>query len=295
MRRSRGASLVEMLVSMSILVIVLGLATTGVVMALRAQRTQEAVTSSQSKLRRVNEAVTQELRSSVLGGLAQSPFSPSATQVSFTVLDGGAGYQVRSVSNSSVTFVASETSVGELAFGRETALLVNEDGVARVLNVQSIGGGAGNTFTLNHGTCTNSAFPVTADTLLFRIDTVGYEYDSATGTLYEQVNGDSKNPLAFDLSKFAISYVYTQDDGTVETRNAPYVDGNGNPLKNATDASGNPVTLQRLQLAMGTKAKSIAGRTVERTYTSQVDMIADVNSGGSSNRAIQGVTPCNNL
>src|SRR5690606_5790547 len=92
--RTTGMTLIETLVALFVSGIVATIATTGVVNVLRVQAVNEAATSAPAKLRRVTEVLTQELRSAVLGGVTNAPYASNNTQISFLLLDGGAGYQV---------------------------------------------------------------------------------------------------------------------------------------------------------------------------------------------------------
>ena len=289
MKRNRGASIVEMLVSMSILVIVLGMATAGVVMALRVHRTQEAVTASQTKLRRVNEAVSQEIRGNVLGGLTKSPYEATSSSVSFTVIDGGVGYEVTDTTRSRVTFTAAEENVAELDFGTGKALLVGSNGLARILDINgNVTSSNTNEFRLNHTTCDDSFSA--ANTLLFKISTVGFRYDGDENILYQNNDNSAELELAFGLTDFTIRYVYQNSDGSTNTELSPYTDGNNNPLRAWTDPSGVTHTLARLELRLSTEAPISGDKTVERSYAGQIELVRSETS--NQNRVIQGVSPC---
>jgi len=290
MKRNRGASIVEMLVSMSILVIVLGMATAGVVTALRVHRTQEAVTASQTKLRRVNEAVSQEIRGNVLGGLTKSPYEATSSSVSFTVIDGGVGYEVTNTTESRVTFTAAEENVAELDFGTGKALLVDSNGLARILDITgNVTSPSQNEFRLNHNRC-DDIFSA-ANSLLFKVSTVGFDYDSENGTLYQQTDDENQLELAFGLTDFTIRYVYQNSDGSTNTELNPYTDGNNNPLRAWTDTSGVTHTLVRLELQLSTEAPVSGNKTIARSYSGQIELVRSEDS--NQNRVIQGVSPCN--
>lgn len=271
-----------MLVSIAILVIVIGLASAGVVLALQVQRTQEAVTSSQAKVRRVNEAVLQELRGAVLGGLASDPYDPDAHAVSFTQLEGGAGYQVLSATTTALRFVAEANPFGP----NDQALLVDTSGNALVVRVSGSSALAGNTFRLTYPNCA-SAFVADADTLLFKVKTVGFRLDG--DTLKQNVGGDEQ-PFAFGLSSFRVGYVYVDSGGQTVVEPDPYLDADGVPDRQGTLSNGNAGTLARLVIETGTTAKTIRGNSVTRSYTGQLELLDNVDN--TNFRAIQGVSSC---
>src|SRR5690554_5781419 len=90
----RGMTLVELLVALAVFSIVLVIAYAAINGSLRIQSDQEAATTTQGKLRRIIEVVSQDLRSSVFGSITDAPYSSNQNQVSFMMLTGGAGYTV---------------------------------------------------------------------------------------------------------------------------------------------------------------------------------------------------------
>jgi len=290
MNRQQGLSLLELIIALAILVIVLGLASAGVILALRAQSGQEAVTSSQAKLRRVNEAVLQELRGAVLGGVTSTPIVSGPNSVSFTVMDGGAGYAVQGLTNSQVTVIAPNNLETD-DFAGTQILLVNNLGEARVLDVtNAAGGGGNNVFNLNHATC-RIPFPSTDDILMFKVRTVGFRYDGPERTLYQQVGNGGELPLAYNMARFDVSYVYQRDDNSTYINNPiPDLDGDNQPDRKG-DIGGAAVQLARLNITLGTTAPSFGGRTVSRQYTGQLELLNNANN--ESFRAVSRVVPCN--
>src|SRR5690606_18560030 len=105
-RRTAGITLLEMVVAMAILGLLIVIAYSAIVQGLQVQSSQEAVTSTQARLRRVSEVYTQELRSAVLGAVSDSPYPSDSSSVSFTLLDGGAGFQVTALSSDTVTLIS---------------------------------------------------------------------------------------------------------------------------------------------------------------------------------------------
>lgn len=290
MRQKQGLSLLELLIAIAILVVVLGMASAGVVMALRAQSGQEAVTSSQAKLRRVNEAVLQELRGAVLGGVTSTPFLSGPNSVSFTVIDGGAGYAVQSYTNSQITAVA-PAGLATANFEGGQVLLVNSNGIARILTVGSVTPVNGaNLFQLNHAACT-TAFPDTDDILMFKVRTVGFRYDDAENKLLQRVGNGDELPLAFGMTSFNIDYIYQKDDGSYIDEDDPYLDADTQPDRQG-QIGGDNVQLARLNITFGTAKPSFGGRSVSRQYTGQLELLNNVSDNRF--RAVRGVSSCSN-
>lgn len=290
MRKSSGFTLLELLVAITILTIILGITYAAISEGLRVQSSQEAATSSQAKLRRITEVFTQELRSAVLGAIADAPYASATSSVSFTLLDGGAGYQVLphdSGNNNSFKNAANVRLIApelDLATG-DQALMVNASGQAILFDVGTVtrvGGSGSVEWNVVHPGCANT-IDYTPNTLLFKVRSVGLSYDPTTKTLYQREGSGAAVPLAFDLSSFRIDYVYQDSDGTPYAFGEPRKVG-GKPVRNDS-YGGKTVQLARLQLSVGSEAKALTG-TVKRSYLSQIEL--------SSNPSfqIQAVTTC---
>src|SRR5690625_4055340 len=91
-RYSRGVTLVEVLVALAVFGVVMAIAYAAINGSLRIQSDQEAATTTQGKLRRIVEVMTQDLRSAVFGSITNEPYVSGNNQVSFMMLTGGAGY-----------------------------------------------------------------------------------------------------------------------------------------------------------------------------------------------------------
>ncbi len=296
MKKVSGFSLLELLVALAILTIILGITYTAITEGLRVQSSQEAATSSQARLRRVTEVFTQELRSAVLGAISNTPYPSSETSVSFTLLDGGAGYQVLPhdsgnnsfMSANNVQIIAPVSSESELDLEGNQALMVNASGQAVIFSVGTVSrrGGSGSIeWNVLHPSCANT-IPYTPNTLLFKVKNIGLEYDAASKTLYQHEGGSGPLPLAFDLSGLHIDYVYQESDGTPHVYSAPRLDADGNPVRQDALPDGTQIQLARLQIAVNSEARALTG-LVKRSYLSQVEL--------SSNPSfqIQAVTTCN--
>lgn len=253
-KRNSGYSMVELLVSTAILGIVLSLASQGILLALKYHRNQQSVVEAQSKLRQVNEIMSQEVRSAILGGI----FDQSANSVSFMLLDGGAGYQVTSVSSSEITFAADVSSTTDLGFSGQ-ALLVDKAGNANIVTISSISSKGSNLYGLNHACSSSLASLSPSDSLLFAARAVGFDHDSNDKTLY-RTDSSGRKALAFDMSTFSIAY----------------------------DPPVGEVT--RLNLTAAAEYKTVGNETKERSYTGQIDL---PEADASFSRRIKAVTSCN--
>lgn len=293
MKKTSGFTLIEMLIALAILTVILGIAFTAIIQGLQVQGSQEAATSSQARLRRVGEVFTQELRSAVLGAISNEPYTSTDSSVSFTLLDGGAGYQVLphdSGKNSSfvnannVQILAPASSKSELGLEGGQALMVNASGQAIIFTIDTVserGSGSGE-WNLVHPKCANK-IDYTLSTLLFKVKNIGLSYDADTRTVYQREGNGAALPLAFDMSGLGIEYVYEEADGTPHVLNAPLKDG-GNPARRST-IGGEAVELVRLQVLMSSDARAVSG-DIERTYLSQVELASNPSF------QIQSVLPC---
>ncbi|HKI55513.1 MAG TPA: prepilin-type N-terminal cleavage/methylation domain-containing protein [Trueperaceae bacterium] len=299
MRRDRsdhGFTLLEALIALAIFGLIAVMATTGVVGALRAQSLNEAIASSQGRVRRVTEVFAQDLRSSVLGGLTNTPYASNDHQVSFLTLAGSGGNKVlphdygqgNSFSNADNLFLVwSDPNTAATSLQGQHVLLVNDNGDATVFQVTNVAPVAATTYRYNvvHAGCPNLIAYTDARTTALASHSVGYRFDAGSGTLYLKDGSSAETPVAFDLSNVAIQYVYQTDAGAPLVRSAPLTDASGYPVRTGT-ISGQNVTLERVGLVV-TASDGSAGRRVSRTVSSQVEM--------SSNPSfkIDKVTPCN--
>jgi hypothetical protein len=250
------------------------------------QNLNEAVTSSQAKLRRVTEVFTQELRSAVLGGVTNTPYASGANQISFLLLDGGAGYQVlphdsgnnNSFKNANNVHVSTSGPLATVRADLENSqvLMVNANGDAVVLDVTTVtqaGGSNSNKFTLTHPACSNT-IDYTQNTLIMSVRSLGLSFDPVTGDLNQRTGTTGAAvPLAFDLDGLELEYVYQESDGTPHVLSAPLLEG-GVPVKEGL-ISANPVTLMRVQLTVSSSEVTTGNRPVQRSYTGQVEMSAN--------------------
>jgi prepilin-type N-terminal cleavage/methylation domain-containing protein len=275
-RRRRGFTLVEVLIATTILLIVFLMTSSGIVSALRTYRVQEDATSSQAKMRRVVEVVTQELRGAVLGGISDFPVPSGSSAVSFTLLSGTGGMLVvdsPAWGTGSTLNLAYDLGPVEESLEGAPALLVNADGNAVVMPVlRNVNSPVG---SVSHPTC---IVPIsfTPNTLLFGVEAIGLEYVAEERILYihQVVDGNLEvAPFAFGITGFAVEYQYEAQAGVRTDRSTPYTDAAGLPLATYEDG-GTQFTLARLKLTLATEANSGGG---VREYASFVEMA----SGGT--------------
>jgi prepilin-type N-terminal cleavage/methylation domain-containing protein len=295
MRRSSGFTLLETLIALAIFSLIAVMATTGVSGALRAQSLNEAVVSSQSRLRRVTEVFTQELRSAVLGGVSNAPYASNDHQVSFVTLTGGAGDPVTphdSGNNVSFSNAANfDLLWGDTAVDPATVLtghhvlLVNDNGEAIVFKVTNVALQGTGTYNVVHAGCSNTIAYTNSRTMSMQSRAIGFRYDAASGTLYLTEGSDPEVPVAFDLSSVSIQYVYLTDTGGTVVRTTPLTSSTGQPVRSGT-IGGQSVTLQRIGIAVSASDRA-NGRQVARTVSSQVEMAS------RHNFPIHQVTICN--
>lgn len=271
----RGFTLVEMLIALGILSIVLAVAYAAISQGLRVQSGQEAATATQARLRRITEVFTQEVRSAVLGAVANVPYTSGANSVSFMLLDGGAGFQVTAIDVGSNTLNVYGTAADVGAAGTQV-MLVDSGGQAVLFNVGTNGSGSGGTrlLTPSKGACftgmaASSTTGSNRGSLLFRVKSLGLSYDG-TDTLYQRERNGDAQALAFNLTGVQIDYVYRgKTTSTLYTLSAPLTEA-GNPTRNSVH-NGEPVELLRLQIELRSEGRSLGG-TVERNYVSQVEL-----------------------
>lgn len=296
MRRTHGFTLLEALIALAIFGLVAVMATVGVSGALRAQTLNEAVVSSQSRLRRVNEVFTQELRSAVLGSVTNTPYVSNDHQVSFITLTGGSGDPVlphdygknksfQTADNLDLLWSHANTSATTLE--GHHLLIVNANGEAavfKVTNVQAIGTDPYH-YNVVHAGCANTIAYTGSQTMTMRARTIGFRYDAASQTLYMTEGSSPEVPLAFDLTGVTMQYVYQTTSGTTVVRSTPLTDSAGAPLRQGT-IGGESATLVRIGLAVSSRSGP-QGRTVSRTVGSEVEMTS------RHSFAINQVTTCN--
>jgi prepilin-type N-terminal cleavage/methylation domain-containing protein len=300
MRQIRGVTLIEMLISMSIFAVVAFLTFMVVTGALRYNSRQQATVAAQAKLRRVVEVVSQEFRGALFGGISNSPYVSNQNQVSFYLLDQGAGYTLMpdagfSTASSFRVLAGNEPNLSQVILidPGDPYATPARDPLAKIFPVSNVMFSDTDIWIINHAGCTNGMNHLSA-LQAFGARSVGFRLDSASNILYLSENGQ-EYPMAFDITKFELAYVYTKSDTTQEKRTTPYLDSNNLPAKIYTGGS-QPATLTELQFTLSTIEKG--NGDVERVYTGQIPLL-DSSSGnvGATTAAdifdFQGVQPCN--
>jgi len=271
-------TLVEMLIALGVLGMVIVAATSGIFQSLLVNRLQEDATNTQSKLRRVTEIVSQELRSAVLGTVSDYPASSGEQSVSFTLLSGDGGIVVEpspgnAWGNSSVTYVyASDREVVDALVGGP-AVLVNGRGEAVFIpEIHNVGGswsgsGSGNGPNVVHPGC---AIPIdyTPNTRLYSVFALGFRYSPDEQILYQASYGKDglvEEPMAFRLTDFKLGYEYSSNAGTF-VESEPRRDANGAPQPEVEDG-GTTYELTRLHLSMEAEAGDVG-----REYTTFIEL-----------------------
>ena len=294
MSERRGFTLVELLLALAILATLLAVAYGGVIQFMQSRSDLDAAINAQAKLRRIVEVFTQDLRSAVFGGLSATPYPSGNASISFALIEGGAGYPVlphdsgnnqsfKRAAEAKIVVLAGALSGVGIARGDEV-LMVNNLGDGVILPVTGVnpGGGEPNRWHVVHAGGGNT-IDYTPNTLLFRVRTLGFRFDPTTRRLVYREGGGEEVPVAFDMERFEIHYVYegafgdtvTDPPGGAFTPAYDFARPTGAPPYQVTEvATGKVYTLRRLSLVLEARFPS-RGRPVSRTYTAQVELAAN--------------------
>jgi prepilin-type N-terminal cleavage/methylation domain-containing protein len=286
-RIQQGFTLAEVLIAMVIFGILIAIVSGAIVQYMQVQSDQEAVTSAQSKLRRVTELLSQEMRGAVFGSIIATDANPNYNSdedsISFLLLDGGAGYPVLplgsgsafpSAANLQISSSAADTAALGIADNDEL-LMLNADGDALLFVATNVSKNSGTWRIVHSGGCTNT-IDYTPGSFLFKVRTFAVRHDTATNTLFARER-NLEQTLAWNISQFRIDYVY-EGAGRIEINPLGY------PARSVVVGSGT-FQLQRLQVVLETTERS-RGQNITRTYSSQIEI---PNSGQVS---IGGLTVC---
>ena len=298
MRRSRlGITMIELLVALAIFATVFALSSKGIVTGLQGQKLLDDVASSQSRVRRVSEVMTQQLRGTVFGSISSLPYRPDASQVSFAVLDGSGGFQVLpdplspgTVHMSNIQILAANIDdVNSLALSDKQAMVINDDGALVAFKVNSVqNSGSQYQLSVSNATC-NQSLIHSNNTLLFKGNLVGYRHDADENILYRRLGNAEEVPLAYNISDMEISYLYKDNgDSSVTARKQPLF--NGSQAVNQGSVGGSTVTLVALEIKLTTEDQTRQG-TIKKSYSSQIDLVDS--SRSDRIRRITGVSICN--
>lgn len=286
-RSGHGVTLVELLVALAVFGIVLAIAYAAINGSLRIQADQEAATTTQGKLRRIVEVVTQDLRSSVFGSITDAPYSSNQSQVSFMMLTGGAGYTV--VPPSSLVDFPLERHIhvqmddATHLEGRDIVMIESNERVGVVLPITDVIPDYSRPGVWElRSSCRNTISYEQHSTLIFEIETIGLRFDEASESIRTSSAAGDEAAFAFGISDFRIDYVYMSGED-LDVRSEPFKLG-GVPQRTFDD-SGDTYVLQRVQFVVAAAAES-RGRTTEHAYTGQVEL--------SSNEhfTVEEILPC---
>lgn len=267
----RGMSLVELLLGLSILTLVMTISYRAMLMIVRIQGDQEAVTITQSKLRRTLEVISQDVRGAVFGGILSQPYTSGSSAFSMALLTGGAGYPVLPYANStstSISFIAQDPTA-EFANGGYSFLVAKNAGVLNgvLLPITATPTGTSPTWNATLGCGVTLPFSADSPPLLFHTDAVGYRFDAAAKTLYyRQLGQTAEQAVAYDITQFVVDYVYQSDSGSFSTNPSGY----NSSGKIALKLAGN--TLDRLRITISAEEPSM-GKKIKRTLSSEIELI----------------------
>jgi prepilin-type N-terminal cleavage/methylation domain-containing protein len=310
MKQRHGFTVVELLIAITILAIVLALASQGIITSLKAKSSQESLVSAQEKARRIAQVISQDVRGSVFGAIIDKPYTSTTQNVSFLVLDGGAGFNVTAVGTNQFTVSSSLNSTTDLGSTGDSLLVVtnNSGFLFKINNIT----GSGNTYQVTYNACVAGvsapAISASAPALMFRVKRVGYRYNSTTRTLFRQINDNTEEVVAFDLKSanngfgYDIDYVYAVNDGSSTTLTTSIINpirrsgintaaSNTNPPVTTLTAGGQTYTLTRLQFGIGVAGQNFNRKESERDITTTIEL-----SGVNNQRFTtlqQGVNVCN--
>lgn len=273
-RSSQGISMVELLVAMAVFAVVMVIAYAAISGSLRIQAEQEAVTTTQGKLRRVVEVMTQDLRSAVFGSIIGTPYNPSNTQVSFMMLTGGAGHTVLQPASLNDfpfehKFQVQMPDARHLQ-GTDVVMINSATGTGVVLPITTVASGPDSGIWELRSHCANTIRYDLNNMLVFEIATLGLTYDPETESIKTIEDDGREVPFAFGITDFRVEYVYVTSGQDPDVRTNPVLSANEVPVRTFEDG-GNLYTLQRIQFVVSAEAES-AGRAAEHSYTGQVDL-----------------------
>jgi len=207
MRRKTGFTLIETLVSLSLLLILLGLAYNGIDRFMRVRQQQDVITATQAKLRRTVEVFTQDLRSAVFGAIIDEPYASGEDAVSFALLKGNSGFKVYTSNPAGWSDAYDTVVIAENPGLRrgDRVMIVNQAQKAVILKVTGVRNLGGNRWHIRHNGCKNT-LSYYSNTLLFGVDLYGIRYDEDQKALILNEKGNEL-PLAFGIEDFEIEYL----------------------------------------------------------------------------------------
>lgn len=285
-RAIRGMTLVEMLIAMAILGIVLLITSSGIIQSLQVNRLAEDAANTQSKLRRISEVISQELRSAVMGGLTNLPVNSDSSGISFALLSGDGGLPVTGNPHQLRTQVfASDPAALEELVGAPALII---DGAGTAILIDEIDNTSGS--ELYHDSCAIiKNHPV--NTRLYSASALGFSYNADTQILSQHTldqHGLQEVPFAFGLSRFEIAYEYDAGGGNTQVLNAPAPSGSPHFPSPEFDQGGETYQLARLRLTIASNSED---DDIEREYVSYIEL-SGIGNDARQTRTIARFEPC---
>ncbi|WP_169743886.1 PulJ/GspJ family protein [Deinococcus misasensis] len=242
----KGFTLLEILMAMGIV---------GVLLTALIQLTTN-VSSTSSDLqnrinatdatRRLGEVITQELRSSAFGVVANQPYPSGVNQISVLrpmATSGNTVAGVGVVPTASFELSDSITAyMGSLPAVPSGSYLVLLNGASARLMRTTTATVAGSTQVLRHAGCQNVLGSSTATLSL--VTPVGFRYDPVNKMLYERRGAAAETIMAWNVSTFQLRYTYLNTSTGTETVSNTY---QGQSFSNAGVIS----RLSRINLTLG--------------------------------------------
>lgn len=274
MNKRSGLTLIEVLIALTVFGAVMTVAYSAVTGSLRLQADQESVTSSQARLRRVIEVISQDVRSAVFGSVTSQPYPTGEDSLSFLLLSGAAGYTVdpqEPFSTAYSTVIVAES--GNQLLGTRV-LLANGNGQSVTFPVTGVSVDGDRLYRLQHSSCPNT---ITADggVQLFEVTSLGFRFDSASRTLFQTTVGGTEFPLAFNIDRMDLEYIYESHSVGVAApmlkESTPFVNAAGLPLRVYFDGAANMYVLTRIGIELES-TEVVRGRPLSRTITGFVDL-----------------------
>ncbi len=272
-RSTDGFTLIEVLLAATILIVVLGIVTRGLVGYLGYTGQVQASTDVQMQLRRTMELVTQDLRNASFGMLASTPYVSDQHDVSFMQMDETSAYQVlKGSATPSQGFQNADNfqvvAPADLSWvSGDLVLLLNpHSGQGTALVLSKNPGMTGHDWTAVHAKQANTIC-WDQDMLAVKATALGYRYDAANKLLIRgtgvSVAGSSagsplgsvvEQPVAFDVNGFDLGYIGA--DGT-----------------NYPSLASVPSGVRVVRIAVTVKMSAVSQhRTITKSLTSYVEL-----------------------
>lgn len=274
MTKRKGLTLIEVLIALAVFGLITTVAYTAISGSLQLQADQESVTSSQARLRRVIEVISQDVRSAVFGSVTGQPYPTDEDSLSFLLLSGAAGYTVdpQEPFSTAYSVVIVAESASHLLGSR--VLLANGNGQSVAFPITGVSSVGDRLYSLQHPSCANT---ISADggVQLFEVTSLGFRFDAAARTLFQTTVGGTEFPLAFHVDRMDLEYIYeTHSVGAAVPmlrRSAPFLNASGAPLRVYFDGAANMYVLTRIGIELESR-ETVRGRVLTRAVAGFVDL-----------------------